>query len=213
MEKQVTKGHYDFSAYSHLGRWASYFYQLREALSFEPASILEIGVGDKVFGDYVKRAGGIRYVSADIAEDLEPDVVASVTALPFKAGEFDVACAFEVLEHLPFESFDTALSELARVSKKAVVISLPHFGPSCELLLKVPLLKRIKLAFKLPIHPEHAWNGEHYFEIGKKGYEIGRIREALRKHFIIQDDFVPFENQYHHFFVLVPTAAGTPSWT
>lgn len=204
MEKQVAKDHYNFNAYSHLGRWASYYFQLKEALSFDPMSILEIGVGDKVFGDYIKNNTGIGYISMDIAEDLKPDVVAGITSLPFKDSEFDVACAFEVLEHLPFSSLDAALSELSRVSKKAVIISLPHFGPSCELSLKVPMLKRIKLAFKLPIHPKHQWNGEHYFEIGKKGYEIGKMRRILRERFVIKRDFVPFENQYHHFFILIP---------
>ena len=204
MEKQVEKGHYDFKAYSHLGRWASYFFQLKEVLEFNPASVLEIGVGDGVFGDYLKRNTAIKYISADVAEDLMPDVVASVTDLPFAIGEFDVLCAFEVLEHIPFESFEKALSELARVAKKAVVISLPHFGPSCELSFKIPYIKRIKLAFKVPFHPVHLWNGEHHFEIGKKGYEISKIRTIIRKHFSIQKDFVPFENQYHHFFVLTP---------
>ncbi|MDD5165081.1 MAG: class I SAM-dependent methyltransferase [Candidatus Pacebacteria bacterium] len=204
MEKQVNKDHYNFKAYSHLGRWASYFFQLEQVFSFNPASILEIGVGDRVFGDYIKNNTDIKYISADVAEDLKPDVVASVTALPFTDGEFDVSCAFEVLEHIPFDSFEDALREMARVSKKAVIISLPHFGPSCELSFKIPFIKRVKLAFKLPFHPIHAWNGEHYFEIGKKGYEVGEIRNVLRKDFVIQKDFVPFENQYHHFFVLVP---------
>ncbi|MEN9913156.1 MAG: hypothetical protein RLY66_564 [Candidatus Parcubacteria bacterium] len=204
MKKQVDKGHYDFKAYSHLGRWASYFFQLKEALEFNPASILEIGVGDGVFGDYIKKNTTIKYIAADIAEDLIPDVVASVLDLPFADDEFEVACAFEVLEHIPFEMFEKALSELARVSKKAVIISLPHFGPSCELSFKIPFMKRVKWAFKLPFHPKHVWNGEHHFEIGKKGHEIQKIRKILKKYFSIQKDFVPFENQYHHFFVLKP---------
>lgn len=195
MERQVNKEHYDFKAYSHLGRWASYFFQIKETLSFDPKSILEIGVGDKVFGDYIRNNTGIKYVSTDIAEDLKPNVVASVMVLPFCDGEFDVSCAFEILEHLPFGSFRQALSELARVSRKAVIISLPHFGPSCEFLLKIPLLKRIKFAFKLPFHPRHVWNGEHYFEIGKKDYEISKIKSIIKERFIIERDFVPFENQ------------------
>lgn len=204
MKKQVDKDHYDFKAYSHLGRWASYFFQLKEVLAFNPVSILEIGVGDGVFGDYIKKNTAIKYIAADIAEDLMPDVVASVLDLPFGDNEFEVACAFEVLEHIPFENFEKALSELARVSKKAVIISLPHFGPSCEFSFKIPFVKRVKLAFKLPFHPKHVWNGEHHFEIGKKGHEIQKIRKILRKYFSIQEDFVPFENQYHHFFVLKP---------
>lgn len=204
MEKQVDKSHYHFKAYSHLGRWVSYYFQLKEVLAFNPKSVLEVGVGDRVFGDYIKNNTIIRYTSVDVAKDLRPDVVADVTALPFKNGEFDVSCAFEVLEHIHFESFEKAIREISRVSKRAVIISLPHFGPSCEFAFKIPFVKRIKIAFKLPIHPKHVWNGEHYFEIGKKGYEIDKIRDILKKHFVIVNDFIPFENQYHHFFVLVP---------
>ena len=155
-----------------------------------------------VFGSYIKQNTGITYTGVDYDATLSPDVVADVLALPFGDGQFDVACAFEVLEHLPFDRFETALKELARVSAKSVIVSLPHFGPPIKFSLKIPFLPELKLAWKVPWPREHVWNGQHYWEIGKKGYSIGRIRDLLRKRFIIREDVVPFENQYHHFFVL-----------
>jgi len=201
--QQVSKEEgYRFEKYGGTSRFASYAYQIAEILKTAPNDVLEIGVGDAVVGSYIKRQSTIRYTWADIAEDLRPDVVADVRALPFGDNSFDTVCAFEVLEHIPFADFEKALSELARVAKKYVLISLPHFGPPVKILLKIPFLPEIKLAFKFPFHPEHHFNGQHYWEIGKRGYSPARIRKILSKYGAVTNEFVPFENQYHHFFVL-----------
>lgn len=202
MATQVDKQAYRFERYTGLDRWSSYHYQLRELLALNPRSVVEVGVGDGVVRQYLRHNTDISYTSFDFAEDLKPDVVGDVRAMSFADGSFDVACAFEVLEHLPFEDFDQALGELARVSKKHVLVSLPHFGPPVKFLLKLPFLPELRLAFKIPFPKTHVFNGQHYWEIGKRGYPPSRIRAALSKHFVIQKEFVPFENQYHHFFVL-----------
>ena len=200
--KQVDKTAYQFFSYAHPGRFVSYYHQLAEVLSLDPASVLEIGVGDGVFRDYLKGNTGIAYTSVDVADDLHPDVVGDVTKLPFKGDAFDVVCAFEVLEHIPFEQFEMAITELARVSRRGVVLSLPHFGPPVKFLLKIPFLPEISFAFKIPFARVHVFNGQHHWEIGKRGYSSRMIRNVLEKYFTIQKEFVPFENQYHHFYIL-----------
>lgn len=206
---QVTKEEgYGFEKYGGVSRFASYAYQIREILRTSPTSVLEIGVGDAVVGTYIKRQTNISYVWADIAQDLQPDVVADVRKLPFPDDAFDTACAFEVLEHLPFEDFEKALSELVRVAKRYVLISLPHFGPPIQFLLKIPFLSQIRISYKLPFAKAHIFNGQHYWEIGKRGYPAVRIREEMRKHGVVEREFVPFENQYHHFFRIRLRAKG-----
>lgn len=200
--KQVEKAAYRLEKYSHSDRWVSYFHQLNEVLILEPSSILEVGVGDKVFGGYIKNNTSIMYKTLDIAEDLAPDILGGVDAIPLPAETFDVVCAFEVLEHLPFEKFETALREMKRVSKKYVLISLPHFGPPIKLNIKIPLLPELKVSFKLPFPKKHVFNGQHYWEIGKKGYSAGKVRDIIKEQFIITKEFIPFENQYHHFYIL-----------
>lgn len=180
----------------------SYYHQLAELLALNPENVLEIGVGDGVFRDYIKNNTNIPYTSVDVADDIRPDVVGDVTKLPFQDETFDVVCAFEVLEHIPFEQFERALSELSRVSTRAVVLSLPHFGPPVKFLLKLPFLHEISFAFKIPFARKHVFNGQHYWEIGKRGYSQSRIRSIIEKYFVIEKEFVPFENQYHHFFIL-----------
>lgn len=201
--KQVDKNAYQFFSYAHVGRFVSYYYQLAEVLALAPQNVLEVGVGDGVFRDYIKNNTSIEYTSVDIADDLRPDVVGDVTKLPFGDGTFDIVCAFEVLEHLPFEQFEKALTELRRVSRSAVVLSLPHFGPPVKFLLKIPFLPELCFAFKIPFARKHVFNGQHYWEIGKRGYSPRKMRAILEKYFSIKKEFVPFENQYHRFYVLL----------
>jgi ubiquinone/menaquinone biosynthesis C-methylase UbiE len=202
MKKQVDKSHYSFDKYAHSGRFASYFYQLKEIHGVNPKNVLEVGVGDAVIGNYLRDNTNILYKSIDIAEDLSPDVIGSVLDLPFEESTFDVVCAFEVLEHIPFESFERALSEMVRVAKKKVLISVPHFGPPVKFMLKIPFLPEIRFSFKIPFHKKHVFNGQHHWELGKKGYSVSRVLEIMKSQAHVERHYVPFENQYHHFFIL-----------
>lgn len=202
MSKQVNKESYHFKKYSFSGRWVSYYYQLAESLSLNPKNILEIGIGDGVYRDFIINNTSIDYKNIDIAEDLDPDIFGSVENIPTQANFFDLVVAFEVLEHIEFDKFEKALSELKRVSRGNVIISLPHFGPPIKFLLKIPFLKEIKIAFKIPFPVKYEFNGQHYWEVGKKGYSTRKIRNIIKKYFKIKKEFIPFENQYHHFYIL-----------
>jgi ubiquinone/menaquinone biosynthesis C-methylase UbiE len=138
----------------------------------------------------------------DIASDLSPDIVGEVTAIPLPDNSTDVVCAFEVLEHLPFDHFEEAVRELLRVSSGHVAISLPHFGPPVFFDLKVPFLPRLRFAKKIPFPKKHVFDGQHYWEIGKRGFPPRRVRSILRKSGTLLKEFVPFENQYHRFYIL-----------
>ncbi|PIT93676.1 methyltransferase type 11 [Candidatus Falkowbacteria bacterium CG10_big_fil_rev_8_21_14_0_10_43_11] len=199
---QVSKNYYNFIKYSSLDRWASYYYQLNEIVKLQVENMLEIGIGEKVLGNYIKNNSDIIYRSLDLAADLRPDIVGSVVDIPVKDQSFDLVAAFEVLEHLPFNEFEKALLEINRITKNYAVISLPHFGPPIKFLLKLPFIKEIKIAGKIFWPVRHAFNGQHYWEIGKKSYSFRKIKSIIGRYFIIKKHFVPFENQYHHFFVL-----------
>ncbi|MFQ6049626.1 MAG: class I SAM-dependent methyltransferase [Candidatus Paceibacterales bacterium] len=192
---------YSFKKYDSKSRWISYWHQINEVLNLESKNILEIGVGNKTVSDCLKNQG-IEVVTLDIDEKLNPDVIGNALEIPFPDNTFDVILCAEVLEHLPFEKFERGLRELKRVSKKYVLLSLPHFGHSIKLSFKIPLIKEKKFAIRMPFPIKHHFNGKHYWEIGKRGYPLTKIRHIIKKYFIIKKDFIPFENQYHHFFVL-----------
>lgn len=169
---QVDKSHYEGKAYSSLERWISYWHQIQLVRKTGGGTVLEVGVGGGVVAREL-RASGVVVTTVDIAEDLHPDVVGSITALPFDADSFDTVLAAEILEHIRYEDVSLALSELARVTRNHVVISIPHPGYVWRLSFKIPLMRAVELFTKTPFFwKTHVFNGEHYWELGKKGYSV-----------------------------------------
>ncbi len=123
-----------------------------------PGSLLDAGCGE---GETLARLGGL-LPSQVAAVDLSPEAVAftanrfpgvevrraSVLELPFDERSFDLVVCLEVLEHL--ERPESALAELARVAREAVVISVPH-----EPWFRSGSLLRGKYVRSLGNHPEH----------------------------------------------------------
>lgn len=202
LKPQVTKEHY-LSNYDSKDRWLSYWYQLRAVLSSGAKDVLEIGPGNKTLTDALRKKG-VNVTTVDIAQDLVPDIVASVTNLPVKDNSFDLVIAAEVLEHLPFAEFSKALSEICRASRRYAIISLPHAGYVFSLEFKVPLLRKVQFIWKLPFFwKTHIFNGEHYWEMGKWGYSVRKIKQVMRASgFIIQESGLHADDPAHYFFIL-----------
>jgi len=202
---QVSQDHYYNLKYDTKERWMSYWYQVKEVLSFEPQTVLEIGVGNMTVSDYLKKLG-IKITTCDFDKNLNPDVVADVKGLPFERNSFDVILCAEVLEHLPFENFYEALKELHRVSKKTVVITLPHFSiTNLYFGIKlIPFIPKKELSIKVDLPIKHEFLGEHYWEIGKSGYSLRKIENKIKESgFKIKKSYYPKENLFHHFFILI----------
>lgn len=187
-------------------RWISYWYQLMEVMASSPTSVLEIGPGPNVVSHVLKKMG-LSYTSLDIDWKLRPRVVADVTKLPFTNKSFDTVLAAQVLEHIPFTQVPTALGEIARVSRRSLVITLPHyslFSPSFALKL-FPFVPRVQKVFSISIlSPKHRFDGQHYWEIGKRDYSFAKVLSVLRgiENWKLSHDYIIEENPYHHVFVL-----------
>jgi SAM-dependent methyltransferase len=108
-----------------------------EVVALSPQSFLDAGCGEGFVAQrIIATVPGIDVTGCDVsAEALEfaaganpaaHFVLGSVVELPFPDGSFDVVGCFEVLEHLPGELPRQALSEIARVARRAVVLSVPH---------------------------------------------------------------------------------------
>ena len=186
------------------GHFVSYWYQIDEIIRVQPKNLLEIGVGNRFLSSYL-RERCYDVTTVDFQPLLLPDVVGALQSLPFRDDSFDVVACFEVLEHLPFELFPEAMSELARVARRAIVISVPDAGRNYRVLLRLPKIHIKRIIEFLP-----QWrpgtisdDGEHYWEIGLKDYPLIRIHRAVEQAgLMVEKTYRIFEYARHRFFVL-----------
>lgn len=164
-KKQVDKTHYNFTRYMNKFRWASIWHQLDEVIRLKPENILEIGPGPGVFKQ-LATLNGLNVETLDLDPELKPDHVGSATALPFADSSYDVVCAFQMLEHLPYESALSAFAEMVRVCRRNVIISLPDAKRLWWCQFYVPKIGVRHIVLPLPIIKQrtHVFNGEHYWE-------------------------------------------------
>jgi SAM-dependent methyltransferase len=195
---------YRQSVYMTKDRWVSYFWQTRLLQSSVPqGKILEVGVGNGLMGEYL-RASGYQVDSVDIDASLKPTFVGSVADLGFLGAEtYDAVLCAEVLEHLPFEQFLPSLRGLRRVTKKYVVLSLPYWGYTFGGRIRLPIFGQATCKFKLSGFKTHVFNGQHHWEIGKRGYPLRLIKKTVRESgFRIASHFWDLDDPYHYYFLL-----------
>ncbi len=200
--KQVDKSHYEFQIYMSMGRWASVWHQLNEVIPLKPDRVLEIGPGPGLFKN-IAGIFGVSVETLDLDPELKPDHIGSATALPFADNCFDVVCAFQMLEHLPYEQSLLAFSEMVRVSRSHIIISLPDAKPVWRYLAYIPKIGTLQRLLSRPFYRvrAHEFDGEHYWEINKLNYEIDKIIRDLSCVADLQRSWRIPENSYHRFFV------------
>lgn len=200
-EKQVTRAHYEFSRYMSKARWASVWHQLDEILKLQPSNVLEVGPGPGLFKT-VAGVFGIPVETLDLDPELKPDHVGSVTEIPLAGGSYDLVCAFQVLEHLPYEQSCEAFSEMVRVARRHVVISLPDAQPVWPYRLHFPKLGTRDFLVPRPRlrAPSHKFDGEHHWELNKLGWPMAKILVDYKGVRLVKTYRV-HENPYHRFFV------------
>jgi ubiquinone/menaquinone biosynthesis C-methylase UbiE len=202
-----TAAHYD-GTYLSTGRVYSLATQLDAALELGPRNVLEIGVGTGITAHALRRVG-VDVTTFDVQADLAPDVLGDVRAIPLGDGQFDVSCCCQVLEHLPLNDLPVALSELRRVTRWRLVLSLPDLTRFVGASVTLPVLGARSFGWSLPVRePDAAWKAErlesmgHYWEIGMNGATSKGVARALRSAgFDVVRTFRVPEMRWHRFFI------------
>lgn len=107
--------------------------KISELIPTDVTSILDVGCGNGIFLNFLNeqprkysRLHGVDRSLTALSFVKTEKSQARIENLPFDTNEFDLITCLEVLEHLPQLVFQQALSELSRVSKKYIIVSVPN---------------------------------------------------------------------------------------
>ena len=192
----------------HLSQFVNTYYQYRDLSNCVGGSgrVLIIGPGAGLDA-LVMRWKGYQVTTFDIDETFSPDVLGSCHHMPmFGDGQFDAVIASHVLEHLPVPFLDSALSEIARVASFAIIY-LPVAGRHAQVSMK-PMVRGKSVGLVMDLFP--FWErpsgdrlayggGQHYWEIGYKGFRVKDLTSRFNSHFDIlqhyrNTDWIPSYN-------------------
>jgi len=204
IKPQIEPDEYAPLKYNSPERLYSYGSQIETILETKPQHILEIGIGNGFVSRYLRDCG-VRVVTLDLDARLKPSICGSVTDLPFIDNSFSTVSCCEVLEHLPYEIVPKALTELARISKQNVVISVPEVSPYFQWAYDLPFIGHGRALRSLHFWPwgkDHVFDGEHYWELGKKNYSLHAFMKTLESAGLTVLSYNrALSNPYHRFFV------------
>ncbi len=152
-----------------------------------PTSILDVGCGEGVLThEWAQKLDGGRIVGIDLddpqlhalwqtrsAPNLEYQVMKAEN-LPFGDGEFDMATAIEVLEHVP--DAEATVAEMARCAERWMLVSVP----------REPLWRMVNMARgaywkdlgNTPGHVNH-WSKRSFMEMLSRHGEVSEVRSPF----------------------------------
>ncbi len=152
-----------------------------------PTSLLDVGCGEGVLvHKWAQQLGSARVVGIDLEEESiqagwreheAPNLeyrVMEARDLPFVDGEFDLACAIEVLEHVPDPEHTVA--EMARCAARHLLVSVPR-----EPLWRVVNMARGAYWSALGNTPGHLnhWSRRSFVELLSRHGEVVEVRSPF----------------------------------
>jgi hypothetical protein len=190
-----------------LSNFVNAYYQYRDLQALGKCrNVLIVGPGQGL-GALVLKWRGYDVTTLDIDETFHPDYTGSVHTMDmFKDGGYDAVIASHVLEHLAEPFLDKALGEIARVGRYALVYLPVHgrhlharFAPGFKN-IDVSLVLDLFNYFEKPdgVTPRYM-AGQHFWEVGMRGYRVGDITRRLSRFFEVVSvyrnrDWLPSRN-------------------
>jgi len=180
----------------------TYWYQAEAVRRCGGNQVMEIGLGLGLT-TWILRRWGLNVTTLDIDPALGPTCAGDIRELPFADDSFDTVLAAEVLEHLPYSDFERCLGELRRVTRGHVVITLPCALIGVHVGINLPILEPFFLALGFRQWTRPRFDGQHYWELDRRGYSKRRIRRSLvRAGLAVEKEFRPGLSLYNYFFIL-----------
>lgn len=193
-----------------LSTFVNAYYQHRDLQRFEDIRrVLMVGPGQGL-ATQVLRWRGYAVTTLDIDHTFRPDVTGSVHDMSvFNDKEFDAVVASHVLEHLPEPYLDSAMAEIARGGRYALIY-LPVHGLHFQLRLRSNLRDSdLSLILDVPRHwarpdgitPRYM-GGQHYWEVGLKDFKKADLVLRMSRFFEVIDSYRNRDWLPSHNFVL-----------
>ncbi len=182
---------------------------IRCVLVINLSSILEIGPGNGLISDILKRIG-YNIKTLDINESLNPYYNMDIRNMDFRdlKDEFNLIITSEIFEHIKYREFLKTLKDISLITN-LLIITLPHTNLNSYFFLidiNFPLFRQknykfgFKINYKKVVHDFSRWrydiDNRHYRVMGKKGYSLKKTKRDIKKNgWLIQDSFFNLKNQ------------------
>lgn len=110
------------------------FDETEKLIPKDVTSLLDVGCGNGAFLERFKKYNpdvkvmGLERskVATDMNYFSSKPCVGNIDSIPFSDNSFDIVSALEVIEHLPYRTYEIGLKELERVAKEYIIISVPY---------------------------------------------------------------------------------------
>lgn len=204
-EKSISKSRYFDNAYFTEEQWLSFLFQInavRKCIA-PPKKVLEIGKGGGYVAAILSEIG-YQVTTFDVNEKLNPTHVVDISQKlqDCLLDDYDCVLCAEVLEHIPFDKFETCIKNIAKLSSSTVVLTIPDSLLRRDFLFRF-FLKRYRelyftyLTYKLrPLPSIHCWQLNSNSKCSYK-----KVRALIQEHLdIVEEGFVR-RNTYHHYYI------------
>jgi len=187
-------------------RWSSYSLIINEIIKIKPKTVLEIGPGNFIISAILKQMN-IGVKTLDFDKHLNPDFVCDISDYQnFPDEKFDCIIAAQVFEHIEYHDFINVLSNLKKHTNY-LILSLPYTSANSIFInfsMHFPVFKYFNFSIKIFFKKiKHIFNGQHYWEIGKKNFSLRKVKkDILKSGWKIERRYINQQNPYHYFFIL-----------